>query len=173
MGCKFCRIGGFCEECFDGYYLDGDECVPCFGNKDGVPRCQLCNQGRNVQCNQCFEGYQLVQSYLCVDCEQEQQNCLVCDINDDAHIICKVCKNGYYLIKQADFEGKCAKCPDAMTRCYQNDGNNYQLIEPIPTQCPDQQYLVHQVVNTEKVVCTSALLDNECYVIHHTHHSIL
>jgi hypothetical protein len=40
-----------------------------------------------------------------------------------------------------------------MSRCYQNDYGNLQLIEALPTQCPNDTYLVHQLQNTERVVC--------------------
>jgi hypothetical protein len=71
--------------------------------------CKDCTSGRDAYCDKCFSRYQLI-SGQCVDCQNVQLNCLQCEMaqNVQKNIICAVCDNGYYLIKQDTNEGRCA-----------------------------------------------------------------
>lgn len=132
-GCSKCFNENVCFECGDGYYLEGDSCVPCDEN------CLICD---NFGCNLCTRGFG-VKDGVCVPCTTSEcpvrcrENCEECksdltcvrcvggsDVSAGpvcypkycyqncasfGELLCRKCNEGYYLSVVLNYEGCCKK----------------------------------------------------------------
>lgn len=65
--CNFCRMGGFCQGCKDGFYLNSNKCV-----KVDIPNCYY--QKDKSACVVCEEGY-FIDGNSCSKCDESCYSC--------------------------------------------------------------------------------------------------
>ena len=144
--CNACYDEYSCFECKEGFYLEGNDCLPCSKN------CLVCD---NFGCNRCAEGFG-VENGLCVPCTRGEcpvrcrENCEECngdltcircagrsDVIDTlvcypkyCYLNCAVfgtqlclrCNDGYYLDKVFGSEGCCKRLCKYPASVYSIDG---------------------------------------------------
>lgn len=115
--CKECKTAGSqsqttCNTCFDGFYLENNECSKC-----ELP-CSLCSS-KDV-CTKCADGYLLDNNKCTTPCSP---NCLSCEKTADN---CISCHKGFVLSGSS-----CIECPTGCKTC------EYQGSTSICLECQD------------------------------------
>ena len=87
-----------CHTCEKGFYLDGEECLPC----ETLKGCKECHQ-QFPWCLTCDKQYKLnTLSHYCENCEEHTRGCKQC--NDE--LVCNECKDNE-LTKNLQLYNKC------------------------------------------------------------------
>lgn len=96
--CEVCVVGGaictvsITSSCQPTYFMLSGICARCLAN------CSICTGP--TTCNECIEGYYLVNSTVCTPCGS---NCIACNSSSQ----CQSCTIGYYPVSGSN---SCAKC---------------------------------------------------------------
>ncbi|KAK8844495.1 hypothetical protein M9Y10_024357 [Tritrichomonas musculus] len=156
--CKECKTAGSqsqttCNTCFDGFYLENNECskceLPCSlcSSKEVCTKmwqwnlsnncdssCKACFGAQQFHCSSCHDGFYLNESNYCIDCDS---SCATCSGTATTS-----CRSSFYLFKNQCY-ASCSVLGEGFVNNDENStcvcGNgfvlNVSVCDPIPTGC--------------------------------------
>ncbi|EGR33445.1 leishmanolysin family protein, putative [Ichthyophthirius multifiliis] len=124
--CAKCNNDTSCSSCFDGQYLNIDNCQNC-----GIAQCQKCKDG--ISCDLCQSGYFYNNSQCISSCPKGKYADASTRICQDCNSKCATCSNATDCDTSCLF--KCATCSNA-TNCDTCFGNRVVTT----CECPAYSY---------------------------------
>ncbi len=112
--CRICSSDLTPEYCWchSGYVLEETSCISC---PNHCSKCQYNSKNDSTKCLSCYAGYMLTSENKCQQCEE---GCDYCYLDNDGNSIFLVCRSNKFLPDGK----KCLKCPYGCSECeYDND----------------------------------------------------
>ncbi|OHS96483.1 hypothetical protein TRFO_37341 [Tritrichomonas foetus] len=106
--CQTCSDPTICTTCFDGFYLQKNQCTACHST------CKKCIGSEANQCTECTDGFNLQPEGVCNECSA--QHCQMCSVED----ICMKCFDGYVLNTDAN----CSEITDNISSLSSSSSSN-------------------------------------------------